>query len=373
MAEVTGKSWFRVEAIDDGTAEFYVYDYIGEYGVSGKDFVKSFKAAMRGRTRADIHINSPGGDIAQAYPIYNAIKATKAERNVYIDGIALSAASYLAMAGDTVRIAENGIMLLHEPSTIAGGTAKEMRKTAEFLDTHRDAMVKAYAVKSGKSEDEIKAILEAESIYSADEAVEEGFADEVYTFEGATKAYACAEFDPQKYTQQYKSLRPEIVSAALKGVLVTAEAENNKQGSEPMADDKKSTATTPDPAPLDEAKIRAEAAEAAIKAERARIAEIKAAAFDDQDELVEKLIKDGTDITEAVKALNRDAKERGAKTLAQFKAASDKIDVQNDGQSDAPPVEAKIEDLERTNVKAYLSMGFSRDEAEKRAKAFVGR
>ena len=143
--------------------------------------------------KIDMHINSPGGNVFDGAAIYNAVKRHEASVVSFIDGIAASIASVIALAGEKVIMAENALYMMHNPSGIVIGSADEMRKTADILDKVRDTMVGAYVGKSGQTEDEIKALLDAETFMSADEAKEAGFADEIGD---EIDIAACAKFVP---------------------------------------------------------------------------------------------------------------------------------------------------------------------------------
>ncbi|MBW4083523.1 head maturation protease, ClpP-related [Paenibacillus sp. S150] len=127
----------------------------------------------------NVYINSDGGDVFAGQAIHSMLKRHKAHVNVYIDGIAASIASVIAMAGDTVYMPRNSMMMIHSPWTIAMGNAKDFRKLAEDLDAAQDTLIAAYQDKSGIDRDELIALLDAETWLSAERAVELGFADEI--------------------------------------------------------------------------------------------------------------------------------------------------------------------------------------------------
>jgi ATP-dependent Clp protease protease subunit len=111
--------------------------------------------------------------------IYNALKRHEAAITVWIDGIAASIASMIAMAGDEVIMPENAMLVLHDPSGLVAGTAADMRAMAEALDRMKAGMVAAYRDKSDRSDAEIEALMAAETWLSAQEALELGLADRV--------------------------------------------------------------------------------------------------------------------------------------------------------------------------------------------------
>ncbi|MEM6505448.1 MAG: head maturation protease, ClpP-related [Planctomycetota bacterium] len=158
------------------------------YGTVGRDFssatVATWLASHPDAKTIDVHINSPGGDLFDGLTMHNALAAHPAKINVSIDGAALSAAGYVAMAGDTISIAKNGVFMLHEPSiTSTGGNAADLDREAQKLRKLNRTMVDAYASRTRQEPDAIKAMLSADSgngtWFDAEEAVAAGFADEI--------------------------------------------------------------------------------------------------------------------------------------------------------------------------------------------------
>lgn len=139
----------------------------------------------------EVRINSPGGSVADGFAIYNALKARKPV--IYVDGIAASIASLIAMAGSRIIMAENALLMIHWPWTVAEGNAAAMRKTADTLDQFGNAMLGAYA-RTGLDVDTLSSMLDAETWLNSDEAIRLGFADE------RTPALAiAARFDLSKF------------------------------------------------------------------------------------------------------------------------------------------------------------------------------
>lgn len=169
--------------------EIYIYEEIGA-GWYGGITAKSFSETMKdlGKVSAlDIFINSPGGSVFDGISIYNQIKRFDGEKIVHVDGIAASIASVIAMAGDKVKIAANGMVMIHDPWSVAFGTAAEMRKMADSLDKVRDTILDTYVAATKGDRKAISDMMSAETWLSADEAVEKGFANEK-TEEVALKA-----------------------------------------------------------------------------------------------------------------------------------------------------------------------------------------
>lgn len=160
--------------------EVLVYGTVGndEFwdDVTAKDFAEKLNENKDVKT-INVRINSPGGSVFAGQAIYSMLKRHKADVNVYIDGLAASIASIIAMAGDTVYIPKNAMMMIHKPWSIAIGNSDEMRKEADVLDKVGESLVAAYQEKTGLKESEILQIMADETWYTGSEAVEKGFAD----------------------------------------------------------------------------------------------------------------------------------------------------------------------------------------------------
>jgi ATP-dependent protease ClpP protease subunit len=166
---------FRAQA---RAAEIVIYDEIGAFGIPAKAFLDELKA-LGPVGELTVRINSPGGSVFDGVAIYNALKRHGAAITVWIDGIAASIASMIAMAGDEVVMPENAMLVLHDPSGLVAGTAADMRAMAEALDRMKAGMVAAYRDKSGRDDAEIEALMRDETWLSAQEAVALGLADRV--------------------------------------------------------------------------------------------------------------------------------------------------------------------------------------------------
>jgi ATP-dependent protease ClpP protease subunit len=162
-------------------AEIYVYGDIGESWsdetVAARQFVKEISALDV--DRITVRINSVGGSVPDGLAIYNALRRHRAHVTTAIDGMAMSIASLIAMAGDTIEMADNAILMIHAPWTFVAGNSAELRESADLLDKWAQAMATSYATKTGKSADEILALLTdgVDHYYTAEEAVAQGFAD----------------------------------------------------------------------------------------------------------------------------------------------------------------------------------------------------
>jgi ATP-dependent protease ClpP protease subunit len=169
------KSWYSLKA-QNGNAELMIYDEIGGWGISARQFASDLQALGKiGTLTARIH--SPGGDVFEGMAIYNMIKGHPAHKVCHIDGLAASMASVIAMAFDEVIMPENAMMMVHKPWGGTLGDAEDMRKYADLLDKVESNLVGAYQQKTGLPEAELHTLLAAETWLTGREAVEKGFAN----------------------------------------------------------------------------------------------------------------------------------------------------------------------------------------------------
>lgn len=177
--KIIKNNWYSVECLaGSDAAEIFIYDEIGLWGITAKDFVNDLRKITA--PTINVHINSPGGSVFDGMTIFNALQNQKGkEVHTFIDGIAASIASVIALAGKTVNIAANGFFFIHNPSAFVGGTSKSMRKTADDLDKIRDQIVSVYVKKSGAEAEEVRQWMDDETLFNADEAKANGFADNV--------------------------------------------------------------------------------------------------------------------------------------------------------------------------------------------------
>lgn len=168
---------FAFNAATDTEATLSIYDEIGFWGVQAKDFVDQLRAVKA--KVLNVEINSPGGDVFAGLAIYNALRASGKEIVVKVMGVAASAASLIAMAGDKRVMPKNSFMMIHNPWSFAVGNADELRETANTLDKIGGSLLATYAARTGLPEDELTAMLATDTWLTADEAKEKGFATEV--------------------------------------------------------------------------------------------------------------------------------------------------------------------------------------------------
>lgn len=161
------------------TLELWVYDEVGPQfmGFSAADVRDALSDGPF--KNIDLHINSPGGDVFEGIAAYNLLHQHGATVNVDIDGQAASIASVIAMAGDRIRIAEAGSMMIHNPWTLAMGEAKDFRKIADLLEDVKGQLAGVYAKRTGLEVGPIGEMMDEETTMMAKETVGMGFADEM--------------------------------------------------------------------------------------------------------------------------------------------------------------------------------------------------
>lgn len=179
VTKTNNQSWYSIKAKATDTVEISIYDEIGYWGITAKSFSKDLKALGNNLKQINLHIHSPGGDVFDGIAIYNLLKNHPANVTVYIDGLAASMASVIAMAGNEVIMPENAMMMIHKPWGIQGGDAEDMRKYADLLDKVENTLIPAYANKTGKTPEELAEMLSAETWLNGKECVEQGFADKL--------------------------------------------------------------------------------------------------------------------------------------------------------------------------------------------------
>lgn len=208
-----GNDWqFETKALDRGFAAFEVkalasdrptisiFDRIGaDYDGNGVTAAR-IAAALRsiGNKPVIAEINSPGGNYFEGVAIYNLLRRHPQEIEVQILGIAASAASIIAMAGDKIHIAHNAEIMIHQAQGVFFGNADDMEAAIPILRKLDGAMVDVYAARTGKTGDELLAMMRAETYIGGAEAVEAGFADSVMEREASMPVYASADAPTDK-------------------------------------------------------------------------------------------------------------------------------------------------------------------------------
>lgn len=170
---------WNLDAAGGATASLHLYGVVGGFWgeIVASDIVREIDALDVAELH--VYINSPGGDVYDGIAIRNALRRSTASIVVHVDGLAASAASFIAAAGDTVIMGENSELMIHDAWTIALGNADELRTVADDLDRISDNIAGMYAEKAGGTAAEWRAVMKAETWYSASEAVDAGLADRI--------------------------------------------------------------------------------------------------------------------------------------------------------------------------------------------------
>ncbi len=214
---MTTKSWYKIAAKkhedgeDGGHAEILIYGEIGldwfDEGISAESLVKEL--AELDVATLDVRINSVGGQVFEGLAIFNALDRHPAKVTTHIDGMAASIASIVALAGDTVRIAENAFMMIHNAHGFSVGNALDMRRMADILEKLDGSLADTYVAKTGKSSKVIRAMMDEETWFNAAEALEAGMVDEV-----VEAMDVAAKFDLSKFT----NVRPDVLERVAAGM-----------------------------------------------------------------------------------------------------------------------------------------------------------
>lgn len=183
-----------------------LYGNISEWNANNAaEFIARLQEASKGAKRIQIHTHCYGGSVIEGNMIYNAIKNSKVPVDIYIDGIAASMAAILITAADKVYMSENAFIMVHAPAggNVTRGTADEYLKAAKALQAMEKMAVKAFMARTGKEEDYIKAWMEGDNWFSAEEALTEGLIDEI----------------TDKVAVNIQTLsRPDIVTSSVEGI-----------------------------------------------------------------------------------------------------------------------------------------------------------
>ena len=225
--EKSARKFWEIKAAADSSdaGEVHIYGYITSYPWDDTDVsAKSFKDELDelGNIKTlNVYVNSYGGAVFQGQAIYSILKRHSAYKNIYIDGIAASIASLIAMAGDTVYMPENAMMMIHNPLSWGFGNANDLRKEAETLDKVREAMIPAYLNKAGEklTEEKLIELLDAETWLTAQECLDYGLCDELLA-----EKKAAASINAEIFAAFYKNI-PENIKTMLSSSPVDSQKE----------------------------------------------------------------------------------------------------------------------------------------------------
>ena len=182
MTKINNWLSYQPRASASEPATLQIFDQIGEdwFGGSGIS-AKAFSQALQdvGQGPLVIEINSPGGNVWDGLAIYNMLRGRQAPVTTRVVGIAASIASIIALAGDTVEIADAALFMIHDPSGMVAGTSEEMRKMADALDQHAEVLAGIYSKVTGRPTSQIRTAMKEETWFTAQEAIQFGLADKM--------------------------------------------------------------------------------------------------------------------------------------------------------------------------------------------------
>jgi ATP-dependent protease ClpP protease subunit len=265
-------NWYSIVAARGAkNAEVFIYGDIGESWdgetVAARQFIKDIAALDA--ENLSVRINSVGGSVPDGLAIFNALRRHKAKVAVSVDGLAASIASLIAMAGDSIHMAENAMLMIHAPWSVVGGNAKDMRERADMLDKWAEAMAVSYVREGGLTHDQALALLTdgADHWYGADEALAAGLVDEI-----VPAIPMAASINQTRFT-------PPVAAATFitKGSTMTEQVKQTPAAEPTPAIQAAAPAAAPSPAVAKLQKLEAEDIKAAaLVEEHARRAEIRA-------------------------------------------------------------------------------------------------
>lgn len=210
----TVPSGYKMAKKGGDRAEIYLYGMIGTDwfgdGVSAKKFADDLKALGKGIKNIDLRINSEGGDVFAGKTMYTLLQAHEAKIFVHVDGLAASAASFVAMAGDEIAIAEGAFMMIHNAWTWAVGGADDLRESAKLLDAINGTLVDVYTARTKNTAADVKKWMDAETWMTGKECLERGFATEVVE----NKKVAASVRDPKRFKNLPRALYPRRAAGA---------------------------------------------------------------------------------------------------------------------------------------------------------------
>ena len=172
------ESWYKIQSKASAEmVDVYLFNEIGMWGVTAQDFINDIKEHKE--QPMNLHINCVGGDVFDGMAIYNVLLKRTQKTTVYVEGIAASMGSVIALAGDEVIMSENSLLMLHTAWGGTMGEADDMRKYANILDKLSDESADIYVKKTGLSLEEVKDMMDEETWLNAEEALEYGFVDSI--------------------------------------------------------------------------------------------------------------------------------------------------------------------------------------------------
>ena len=199
---------FRFKAVNDTTAEIYLYGFIG-FDITANDFANELKNISDKFSTINVRINSGGGSVFEGIAIYNLIKQSKCTVNIYIDGIAASMASVIAMSGNKIYMSKYARLMIHCPSGSAEGDSQSLRDIATQLDSLEKDLTDIYASRTGLAVDQAESKFMQRGInkwMNAQEALQEKLIDEIYDGPVVTIPAETSKFNVKEMFEFYNKI-----------------------------------------------------------------------------------------------------------------------------------------------------------------------
>ena len=220
MFAVMKENWYNIKSKKSTkVVDVYIFDEIGSFGMNAQSFIEEIKEYKN--SSINLHINCVGGDVFDGMAIYNILKKRSAKTTVYIEGIAASMGSVIALAADSVVMAENSLFMIHNAWGGAMGEAKEMKKTAALLDKISGEIADIYVKKTNLPLDKVKEMMDEETWLNADEALDLGFIDSI-----SDAIKMAAKYDVSKFKNITNEEIKNKLSINLKSKTMTEELKN---------------------------------------------------------------------------------------------------------------------------------------------------
>ena len=214
------KNWYDIQSkASNEIVDIYIFDEIGSFGMNAQSFIDEIKPYKN--SPISLHINCVGGDVFDGMAIYNILKKRTAETTVYIEGIAASMGSVIALAADKVVMAENSLFMIHNAWGGAMGESKELKKTANLLEKISNEIADIYIKKTNLPYDKVKEMMDEETWLNADEALELGFIDSI-----SDAIKVAAKYDVSKFKNITNEEIKSKLSINLKSKKMTEELKN---------------------------------------------------------------------------------------------------------------------------------------------------
>ena len=213
-------NWYNIQAkASSDIVDIYIFDEIGAFGLNAQSFIEEIKEFKN--SPINLHINCVGGDVFDGMAIYNILKKRTAETTVYIEGIAASMGSVIALAADKVVMAENSLFMIHNAWGGAMGESKELKKTANLLEKISNEIADIYIKKTNLPYDKVKEMMDEETWLNADEALELGFIDSI-----SDAIKVAAKYDVSKFKNITSEEIKSKLNINLKSKKMTEELKN---------------------------------------------------------------------------------------------------------------------------------------------------